>query len=142
MFNTDHLHPMLVHFPIALVLVGFLAECAAVYYKKDAHFEKMGYYLLLLGTIAAGVALLSGALFTGEMQGAAGTVQETHELFAWITLCLLITTSLIRILSNDKLEEKSLVKWLAFALYGLAAISVGITGFYGGTLVFDYMMPL
>ena len=26
MFDTSHLHPMIVHFPIALITVGFIAD--------------------------------------------------------------------------------------------------------------------
>lgn len=34
MFETSHLHPMLVHFPIALVAIGFLADLASIFIKK------------------------------------------------------------------------------------------------------------
>jgi uncharacterized membrane protein len=133
---------MLVHFPIALVVFGFIAEFASILYKKEVCLSKFGFYLLILGTLAAIVALLTGALFTSEMSGAAGAVKETHELFAWITLSTLIVLSAFRILLNFQNKDNSNLKWIAFALYGLAAISVSITGFYGGTLVYNYMMPL
>jgi len=142
MFSTTHLHPMLVHFPIALVVVGFLAELAALYFKKEVCLTKLGFYLLLLGTLAAFAALLTGVLFTGEMTGAAGEIQEIHELFAWITLGTLTITSLLRLALQTKIKEnKNFVK-LAFVFYAVAAVSVSITGFYGGTLVFNYMMPI
>ena len=35
MFSTSHIHHMLVHFPVALILIGFLAELAALVYKKE-----------------------------------------------------------------------------------------------------------
>jgi hypothetical protein len=41
-----------------------------------------------------------------------------------------------------KNQETKLVKVLAFVLYALAALSVSATGFFGGTLVYNYMMPL
>jgi uncharacterized membrane protein len=34
MFNTDHLHPMIVHFPIALITVGFFAEVISLFFQK------------------------------------------------------------------------------------------------------------
>ena len=114
MFSTDHLHPMLVHFPIAIVIVGFLAECAALFYKKDALYSEMAYYLLLLGTLSATVALVAGALFTGEMGGAAGEVQEMHELFAWITLVLLVATTLLRLFTKKKKYQKKFVRHVFF----------------------------
>ena len=30
MFNADHLHPMIVHFPIALMAVGFIADVVTI----------------------------------------------------------------------------------------------------------------
>ena len=142
MISTSHLHPMLVHFPIALVVVGFMAELAALYFKKEVYLSTMGFYLLILGTLSALTAVLTGVLFTSEMTGAAGQVQETHEMFAWITLGTLGATSLLRIFLQTKMKENKMVKQLSFVLYAIAFISVSITGFYGGTLVFNYMMPI
>jgi uncharacterized membrane protein len=142
MLNPSHFHPMLVHFPIALVVFGFIAELAALFIEKEICLSKMGFFLLLLGTLSAVAAVLSGVLFTAEMEGAAGEVMETHELFAYITLTLLVAASLTRIYIMVRNSEKPNPKRLAFLLYALAALSVSITGFFGGTLVFNYMMPL
>ena len=142
MFTTSHLHPMLVHFPIALVVIGFVADFVSAFIKNEKCFSKMGFYLLISGTIAALVTLLSGVLFTSEMTGTAGEVLETHETFAWVTVIILIVTATIRTLVLVRKVENNLFKWLIFALYGLAALSVSITGYFGGTLVYNYMMPL
>jgi len=142
MFSTSHLHPMLVHFPIALVAIGFLAEFAFLLFKKEVYLTRMGFYLLLTGTVAACATWLSGDLFTSEMAGAAGEIRETHELLATITVLLLVATLLLRSFLLYKKTENTKLKVLAFALYGLAALSVSATGFFGGTLVYDYMMPL
>jgi len=142
MISTSHLHPMLVHFPIALIVFGFIADSASVFFKKEVCLSKSGFYLLIFGTLAAITALLTGTLFTSEMSGAAGEIQETHELFAWITVGILVALSAFRIFLKAKNKEESNLIWIAFTLYGLAAIAVSITGFYGGTLVYNYMMPI
>jgi uncharacterized membrane protein len=142
MFNTSHLHPMLVHFPIALVVFGFLADAVFLFYKKEVCLSKTGFYLLVLGTLGAIATWLSGFIFTSDMSGAAGQIRETHEIFASITVGLLLVTSLLRIIFLVKKVETPGLKWIAFALYGLATVCVTITGFYGGTLVYNYMMPL
>jgi uncharacterized membrane protein len=141
MFLTSHLHPMLVHFPIALVALGFLAEVVSFFVKKEICLNKMSLYLLLTGTLAAAATWLSGVLFTSEMSGVAGEIKETHETFALITLTLLVITSVIRLYLLKK-ENQLLLKKIAFITYALAAICVAITGFFGGTLVYTYMMPL
>lgn len=142
MFTTSHLHPMLVHFPIALIVIGFVSDFVYYFIKKDESFSKMGFYLLISGTIAAVATLISGILFTSEMSGTAGDVRETHEFFAWATVILLIVASVLRTIVLVKTTENNLFKWLIFTVYGLAAICVSITGFWGGTLVYNYMMPL
>jgi len=34
------------------------------------------------------------------------------------------------------------MKWVVFVLYGLAAVSVSVTGLLGGTMVYNYMMTI
>ena len=142
MFSTSHLHPMLVHFPIALVMFGFLAELAFLFLKKEISLSRMGYYLLIAGTLAALAAWLTGNFFTSPMDGAAGQVKETHELFATITLILLLVTSILRTTLLMLKNENSALKILSFVLYALAAVTVSITGYLGGSLVYNYMLGL
>ena len=142
MFSLTHLHPMVVHFPIALIAIGFLAELASIFFKKEKCLPKISFYLLITGTLAALAAVLAGVFFTSEMSGEAGTVRNTHELLAFITLGLLVITSIIRIPSIVRGKESNSMKWIAFVFYLLAAISVSATGFFGGSLVYNFMMPL
>ncbi len=141
MFSTSHLHPMLIHFPIALVAIGFLAECISLIVKRELSLSKMSFYLLIAGTFFAVFTWLSGVLFTSEMSGAAGEIKDTHELFAGLTLGLLLLTSILRIILIRNATNKLVIR-LSFITYALAAICVAVTGFYGGTLVYNYMMPL
>jgi uncharacterized membrane protein len=142
MISTSHFHPMLVHFPIALIVMGFIAELLFLFLRKENWLSTVGFYLLLVGTLSALLAWATGLLFTSVMSGSAGIVKETHSLFAWISLALLMGTSLIQILIKRKKIENVFLVRIAFFLYAIATISVAITGFYGGTLVYNYMMPL
>jgi uncharacterized membrane protein len=142
MVPLGHLHPMLVHFPIALVVFGFIADIAALVFKKETFLAKTGFYLLIIGTLAAGAATLAGILFTSELAGEAEKVRELHELFAYITLGILSATLILRIFLKIKKLEDSNLKWLAICLYGFATVAVMLTGLYGGTLVYNFMMPL
>jgi uncharacterized membrane protein len=142
MFSLTHLHPMIVHFPIALVIFGFLAELASLVFTQEKCLPKISFYLLITGTLGALAAVLTGAFFTSELSGEAGAVRETHALLAFLTLGLLVATSALRISSIVRRKESKNKKRLAFTLYLLAVISVCATGFFGGTLVYSYMMPL
>ena len=143
MFTLSHIHPMLVHFPIALTAVGFLFEFLYLFLKNNVWLTKAGYFLLLLGTLSALVTWLSGGLFTPDMAGMAGQIREQHAIWATVTLILLLITSSIRTYITVKhKEENRVLNNLAFVIYGISMISVFITGNFGGTLVYNYMMPL
>ncbi len=133
---------MLVHFPIALVVFGFLAVIASLLFKKTTSLPKIGFYLLVMGTLTGIAALMAGILFTNDLSGTAGSVQNTHETFAWITLGLLVVTTVYWSFLRLKNHADFGVNWITMVLYGLATVSVSITGYLGGSLVYDYMMPI
>jgi uncharacterized membrane protein len=143
MLNTTHFHPMIVHFPIALILVGFLADVVFLFFRKEKCLSKMGLYLMVLGTLGAGAAFLTGNLFTMEpTEGAIVQIFERHETLALATLLIMSAGTLIRLSVILFKLEKPLYQWLVFGLYLLGAISVGATGFLGGSMVMDYMIGL
>jgi uncharacterized membrane protein len=143
MFNTAHFHPMIVHFPVALILVGFLADVVFLFFKKEKCLSKTGLYLMVLGTLGAGAAFLSGHVFTTEpTDGAMVNIFEQHETLALVTLLIMAIGTIIRIFVQVYKKEQPFFQWLVFGLYFMGAISVGITGFLGGTMVMDYMMGL
>jgi len=53
LFDTHHLHPMMTHFPIAIIAIGFLTDLASVFIKREKCLPKMGYYIEIAGMIAA-----------------------------------------------------------------------------------------
>ena len=142
MFDTNHLHPMLVHFPIALIVVGFIADISSLFYKKELCLSKAGFYLMILGTLGAIVAFLTGEFFTYDLSGEAGNMEETHELFALITIIFMLLASTYRIYLIVKKKDQTNLKWIAFSLYCAGAIAVSITGFFGGTLVYKFLIGI
>ncbi len=141
MFSPSHFHPMLVHFPVALILIGFLSELAYLFFKKES-LSFAGFWLLIFGALSAVAAYLTGEFFTGEMAGAAGEIKENHEIFAAITLWTVVANAIFRTFLKYTRKENPGLRWVTFGVYAISAIAVSITGFYGGTLVYNYMMPL
>jgi uncharacterized membrane protein len=143
MFNTTHLHPMIVHFPVALITIGFLAEVTSLFFRSEKCLSKTGFYLMLLGAISAVVAWATGQLFTNEpTQGEIVKVFAKHETGALITMILMIIGSTFRIWLAVKKKEESRLKWISFGFYLLAFAAVTFTGFMGGTMVYNFMMSL
>jgi len=143
MFSTDHLHPMIVHFPIALITVGFIAEVSSLFFRSEKCLSKTGFYLMVLGSLAVIAAWSTGHLFTEEpTQGEILKVFERHETWALVTMILMITGTLFRIWLVVQKKEETSLKWIAFSFYLLAFAAVTFTGFMGGTMVYNFMIGL
>ena len=139
MFDLNHLHPMIVHFPIALLFVGFLADAIGLISKKE-FFTRAGFYLLILGTIGVVSAYMSGN-FAGEGVSEAGALKqalETHEDAATLTLWLMVGAALVRIAMVVFKKYVGIYRWIGFAIFFLGVISIARTGFYGGELVYKH----
>ena len=102
----------------------------------------MGFYLEIIGMVAAIAAFGTGYFFTGSMEGEAGVLREKHELFATLTLVFIILATFFRILLVYLKKEDGQLQYVALCLFLLAFIFVGITGFLGGNLVYGYMIGL
>jgi uncharacterized membrane protein len=143
MFNTDHLHPIIVHFPIALITVGFIAEVVSLFFRSEKCLSKTGFYLMVLGSLAAIAAWATGQLFTEEpTQGEILKVFEKHETGALITMILIVTGTLFRIWVMVNKKEETSLKWIPFGFYLLAFVAVTFTGYMGGTMVYNFMIGL
>ncbi|MCK9611386.1 MAG: ferritin family protein [Bacteroidales bacterium] len=143
MFDTSHFHPMLVHFPVALIIVGFIADLFSLFFNNKKHcLSKVGFYMMILGTLGAIGGYFTGEFFTRDFSGEAGELKERHEVFAKITMFVMIAASLIRIYMVMKKKDHSVLKWFVFVLFFFAAVSVGITGFMGGSLVYNHMVSI
>jgi len=143
MISTSHLHPMLVHFPIALITIGFMADIAFLVFKKEVCLSKTGFYLMIIGTLSAIAAFMSGNLFTYEpTQGEIVKVFSSHQTAALITVIIMSIGSTLRIYMTIAKKEQTLLKWIVFMFYFAGTASVGYTGYMGGTMVYNYMMSL
>ena len=136
MFNISHLHPMVVHFPIAIIMVGFLADLLSLVIKKERCLSTMGLYLEMLGVLAVIVAFGTGYFLTGTTIEDAGLVGKHHELFATMTLVTILVAGFFRVLIVYMKQDDSYLKYVSSGIFFLAAIFVGITGFFGGMIVF------
>lgn len=133
---------MMVHFPIAIIIVGFLVDIISLLFSKDKCLPKMGYYLEIIGMVVAITAWGSGYFFTSPMEGEAGLLRDTHKDWATVTLISIIFATLFRLIITYQKREGTWRKWVALVLYLVAFASVIVTGFLGGRLVQDFMIGL
>jgi len=143
MFNPTHFHPMIVHFPVALIILGFFADVLSLFFnKKEPCLSKIGFFLMIFGTLGAIAGYFTGEYFTADLTGAVGELKERHEVFAKTTMFIMIGATLIRIYMVWKKKDKGWMKWLVFVLFFIAAVTVGYTGLLGGTIVYNNMIGI
>lgn len=138
MISATHLHAMIIHFPIALLMAGFLSEVIALFSKKE-FFSNVAFYLLLLGALGASAAYLTGS-YAGEgiEEGPLKNPMELHEEAATITLWLAIVTALFRVIIYYFKYNRSWTKWVGIILFTALVGSVARTGYLGGQLVYSH----
>lgn len=138
MLTSPHIHAMVIHFPIALILVGFFSEIIALISKKQ-FFKNTSFYLLLLGALGAIVAYISGSYAgDGMIDGILQKPMELHEEAATITLWLASITALFRVSLYYFKYERTWSKWVGVILFTALVGSVARTGYLGGQLVFQH----
>jgi uncharacterized membrane protein len=140
MINTTHLHPMIVHFPIVIIMIGFLADLLSLFLSKGKRLSKTGFYLEILGMLAAIAAFVTGYLGILQKGDEAELLRESHEFFATMTLISIILATFFRFQLVYHKKEESPLKYVALGLFFIAFILVIITGYLGGTLVYSYML--
>jgi len=133
---------MLVHFPIAIISVGFLFDILSIWIKNQSWLATAGYWLEVLGMVSAVLAFGTGYFLTSPMEGEAGLMREKHELFATFSLVSIILATLFRIVVVYLKKESSGMKYVSLGLFFISFVFVSITGYLGGTLVLEYMIGL
>ena len=115
------LHPVVVHFPIACLLLAVLAETLVL--LRGAQWRPVTSFLVLIGAAAAATAVLTGTwLATDET-----AELKRHQLLGWITLVgALVSSGLLWV---DK-------RWILRIALVLTAAAAGLTGHLGGVMVY------
>jgi len=137
--DLTHLHPMIVHFPIALLIVGFLSDLVGLFTKRE-FFTQAGFYLLVLGALGVVAAYISGSQAGGGIteEGALKQALEVHEDAATLTIWVVSTAALFRIALVLWNKFKGALKMVSIILFMLGVAAVARTGYYGGELVYKH----
>ncbi|HOY11893.1 MAG TPA: hypothetical protein PLY70_02085 [Saprospiraceae bacterium] len=138
MISATHLHAMVVHFPIALLIVGFCFEVVSLFFKKE-FLQKNAFFLLLLGTFGAIAAYLAGnTAGAGLEEGSLYTAMALHEQSATISLLFAMIATLVYSTIFYFKFHKRWLKVIAVLLFAGVIGSISRTGYLGGQLVFKH----
>lgn len=141
MFTEAHIHPMFVHFPIALGMLGYLFYCIYFFFKRESKcYEFFSFFTLLFASVAALCTVYTGSYFTFDLTGEAGQLKNIHSNYASAATTCFCIGSGIQILSYLVKKNLNQYRWIVFSVYTAAFILIMITGFYGGSIVYDHLL--
>ncbi len=128
-------HPLVVHFPLILLIIAAVMQFVVVY-RKIKIYNLTVTVLTVLGFISA---VLAATVFHAQparnINPVAQRIFETHQQFAFITLGLSGIASLIKIAGTFWINKK----WIeisALVILLASAVTVSIAGHHGSELVY------
>ena len=138
MISATHFHAMAVHFPIALLMAGFLSELIGLFIKKT-FFQQAAFYLLILGALGSIVSYLAGKVAgDGMLKGTLGQATQLHEQAATFALSLTVITAIFYLGIFIMKFSKSWVRIAGIVLFAVAVVAIARTGYLGGQLVYKH----
>ena len=138
---APNIHPLLVHFPIALIVTAALANLVSLFIPEKWWDETRSTILYVAGTLFAGITYYSGTLAADSvfLPTEAQTVLSEHADWAEYLLWFFVIYALVRIAFHwfDLFEKKSF-KIIAFITVLPGLFMVFETAEYGGKMVYGY----
>jgi uncharacterized membrane protein len=139
MLEEFPLHPALVHFPIALLLTGWLADLAGLIVKKSWLFHT-AFLLLVLGTLGAVAAVRSGEAEEDRIleTPAIHEVLEEHEESGKLVMWFFLVSTAARAGMVWWGKPRPGMHLIFVLIWAVGLVLVVRTAYYGGEMVFRH----
>jgi uncharacterized membrane protein len=128
------IHPMIVHFPIALLIVAVMFELLAVRWRTSG-LRDASLYTLVAGVVGAGLAIITGRMAEEGMEesGIPDALLDIHEGLGYATFWIFLGLFALRVLiRRGWLRERPALT------IGLGLVGIGVLAATGGSLVYDF----
>ena len=150
-----HFHPAIVHFPIALLLVGSVVALACLYQLVPAHWRMVAWFMLACGWVGGLAAILSGLVAQSRLlpdapyalvinwhigTGLAQLVLYGFLLYrGWIfhTARARHARTALGRSAQDLFDDRAARTWITFILC-IGMLLIAATGWNGGILVYQW----
>lgn len=142
--ETSSLHPLVVHFPIAGLIIAALLDLVALVVRRP-DLSAAALYVQAIAATGAVAAYFTGEAAEERVEHAlearplVEAVLERHEDLGKIAMYVAVVLVLGRVaLVYKGLAEAAGAKMAIAGLSLAAAVLVGLAGFYGGELVYEH----
>lgn len=143
MINLEHIHPMLVHFPITLLLLAVLIDFLVLIRKQNLAasgcLSTSGFYVLLLAAVGAIAAASFGdiALDRAVELGFDKSPLEEHEELGLAALWIMLGLAGWQLVARwRKMPLYGTAGWVFFALALIGSGVLLAAAYHGGELVY------
>lgn len=136
-FPMESVHPLVVHFPIALLMTAIFLDVLALVFKRPG-LHRVALWNLGLGTLGAAVAVLTG-LQAARIAKHSLEIHQVIELHRKLGIATLVIGGLVvgwRLFKRDRVTSRARVLTLCVMLAMAATLSLG--AHLGGRLVYEF----
>jgi len=131
--SLDEIHPLIIHFPIALLSVGFLCDLLS-YILQNKSLAYAGWWNFIFGVVSSICALITGLITDlsskPSLVDEPFPVHENHASIQIFVVCIFLALMIWRINLRGSLPSNSRD---AFIYLGVLGVAVAIL-FYGSHL--------
>ncbi len=134
-----NLHPLLVHFPIALFTLAFALEIIELFKRES--FKNSSFLILIFAILSAILAVQTGNIEaqTLNLDDKAGGILDQHRSSANFSLLLLALVFMLKLYIVLKRGGATrMLVLILFSLYLLGLLFIYRTALLGTKLVFEY----
>lgn len=136
-FPMESAHPLVVHFPIALLLTAVGLDLAALILKRPS-LHRVALWNLTLGTLGAGAAVWTGYR-AADIAKHSFDIHQVMELHRKLGIATLVLGSLVvawRLWKRDQLGKR--VRLLILLVMLVMTGTLGYGAHLGGRLVYEF----
>lgn len=130
----SHIHPIMVHFPIALIIIATCYDFIIAIAKRELS-PKRGIWLWVIALIGCFIAAATGP--EGDARGNTASFKYHSELadIATILTLIVVALRLFFMVKKKKFMKLSVIIYCILALASTATILA--VGYYGGKMVYS-----
>ena len=133
----DTMHPIVVHFVIAMVLFAFLCDVIG-YFSGNYRLFEVSWWNMIFATISIFIAIIFGQFEAGlaEPYDAAQPVLNLHTFLGWSLSGIIAAITAWRYVIRSRTPQKISVYYLAAGLFLTVLVSIQV--YFGDKLVWVY----